>query len=351
MERLKDRFAVQPNRNYRNSLKCRHISVDEKNHLPSYYPKVSLSSFNTSSYDKSCGICWMCTFICCCLPLCYPCYFTKIRRTRKQYRKSQIHHSYYHPGFKGCFTSFPMKPGKSTGISGYGTLLSRNDTAQSLLPNIDFLKLQDMYLRGTNRRLRKDVSVIFIPTNSSTLFLHECQSSGLLCKEETGSKIMSDQSSDPVLDAFNEDSRYSVLKDAVFNYLGYVDVSEDNIASRVYVKGESIASLYNPYPSELADIYCRQLAKTDMIVLLVDENDEIKMQGLIDFVSAYWAGYFPLLLVSKGGGKKHITAFITKVFKSIHVVKQDGGSLRAKLFSSVIKVMNRIRVTGLFNGF
>lgn len=246
-------------------------------YFPNYRPKLPLlsASKTTSKKSRICGLCWASAFLCCCLPLCYPCYFSRVKSTRKRLRKSQKFfqgknfQTTFNPSKTG-FTTSTMRSEGSTGIRGNGTLLSRTDTIQTLLPNINIQKIQDMCFKAaTTNRTRKDIVAVFIATDASMIFLQQCQLVELLFKNASLQTIN---------DMCTGDSSNGLL----FDDCGYVDVSEDHVAARISVKVESKTSLNYSDSSKLAHIYGRHVANADIIVLMVNKNDmyEFAKKGL-----------------------------------------------------------------------
>jgi len=316
-------------------------------YFPNYRPKLPLlsASKTTTKKSKVCGLCWASAFMCCCLPLCYPCYFSRVKSTRKRLRKS---HKFFQgknfqtaskPGKTG-FTTSTMRSEGSTGIRGNGALLSRTDTNQTLLPNINIQKIQDLCFKAatTNRR-RKDIVAVFIATDASMIFLQQCQLVELLFK---------DASLQTINDMCTGDRSNGLL----FDDCGYVDVSEGHVAARISVKVESKTSLNYSDSSKLAHIYGRQVANADIIVLMVSKNDmyEFSSKGLFKYVCSYWAGYFPALAVVEDYSKEEeieldFVASLKYVFQSVHIVNLQCETLRAKVFSSIIRIWNRLGLT------
>merc|ERR1712142_75702 len=320
----------------------------------------SLTLCPFSSSKNTTSICWTCSMLCCCLPICYPCYLTHTLRERSKKKKLVISRklcqaNYGHKSDKKRVTP-TMKSEQSTGASGYETLLSRKGTLVSLQPNLDKSRIHQAVVNTLETNYRTNISAIFVATDAAHSFLNFCQTSELLqnCpmqnksraekSEFTNSIICSEEHNhEETLSRLSNNSSYSfsqlylhlnndllndlekgskmnkceVLKngnhegttvkefdkEGLFRDSGYVDVSEQSTATRVCVTLEvSRENIQNLDPVQLANAYCRQLlAKSNVVVLMMSEKDRDRVKflrkGLLGYVSKYWAGYFSVLYV------------------------------------------------------
>ena len=101
-----------------------------------------------SSEKRTINLCWTCSILCCCFPLCYPCYLSKTLRERRQRKKLWISRNLFgrnrgkYDITRGTCT---MNSEQSSGTSGYETL-SRRGTLVSGSPTLDMYKVnQDVW--------------------------------------------------------------------------------------------------------------------------------------------------------------------------------------------------------------
>jgi len=283
-------------------------------------PSVSLKKGRTN-------LCWTCSMLCCCFPLCYPCYLSRTLRERRQRRKLRISRNMW-GGNRGQHVETraagTMTSEQSTVTSGYGTLLSRRGTLISTPPNLDAYKVnKDVYSKLDNTS-RQSISAIFAATEVAESFLASCQYSELLQNfpaQKLSRTVDSDVENNTVeVDIFKEvsgssidrllsDSSYSFSqlhlhltddflgrsemsfkvnkskldhggdnvtmngdfdREGLFRYSGHVDVAEYDMSVRVFATLEVRRENGNCLdPIVLANTYCRQLAKTSMVVLMM----------------------------------------------------------------------------------
>ena len=392
---------------------------------PTYCPPLSLSPPSTPDWDNMTNMCWTCSILCCCFPLCYPCYLSKTARKMNKWKKQPSYNSQARKrnekGQKDYRRSEPLSTDKarvtstmnseqSTGTSGYGTLLSRKGTLVSVLPNVDPTQIQEAFFKKVENNSRKDISALFLATEAAATFLNDCLISDLLQKlpptepkKSTADKIFEEvmdegkndssqfdlsfnstfnfsqscllqfedsscehQDAFPILptsygfDIEKDDSVFDSDLDTIeslklFENCGHVDVSVSNIAARVNVTAEivppNMASL--DHVQEVANIYCRQLVKSDLLVLIVREEDgaQFRRRGLVNYISKYWAGFFPVLLVEVGTKDKErdiLLDTLSKVFLDVERLSlSDNDQVAGEVFSAMARLVGKRGIGGI----
>jgi len=154
----------------------------------------------------------------------------------------------------------------------------------------------------------KEVSDSFIESLTSNSSYSFSQLHLHLADDFLGQSEMSSQGSKSKLDQGGEkDINVSMQGDfdheGLFKYCGHVDVAEYPMSVRVLATLEVRRDNSNCVdPLVLANTYCRQLAKSNMVVLMMTEKEiaEFKRRGLLEYIRKYWAGYFSVLLVYIG---------------------------------------------------
>jgi len=286
---------------------------------------------------------------------------------------------------------------QSTGTSGYGTLLSRKGTLVSVSPNLDtFFKVNKDVFSKLENTSRQSISAIFLATEVAESFLASCQFSELLQNfpvqklsrtvdtdvenntvEEDISKKVSDSSSDSLFsnssysfsqlhlhltddflgqlemsklhqggdkDIINVTSDFD--QEGLFRYSGHVDVAENTMSVRVIATLEVSRENKNcKDPVVLANIYCRQLVKSNMVVLMMTEKDiaEFKRRGLLEYIRKYWAGYFSVLFVYIGSRirvfEDHLIDTLGRVFGLVETIYlEDDSKMAGYVFSALARM-------------
>jgi len=356
-------------------------------------PSVSLQKGTTH-------LCWTCSIMCCCFPLCYPCYLSKTLRKRKQRKKLRISRNkgggnrgkYEEP--QGTCTMYSKQ---STGTSGYGTLLSRKGTLVSISPNLDtYYKVNKDVFSKLENTSRQSISAIFLATEVAESFLASCQYSELLqnfpapklsrtvnsdvenntIEEDISKKISGSSSIDSLFsnssysfsqlhlhltDDFLGQSEMSKLdqggdinvnmdgdfdKAGLFRFSGHVDVGENTMSVRVLATLEvSRENINCKDPVVLANIYCRQLVKTNIVVLMITEKDiaAFKKRGLLEYIRKYWAGYFSVLFVYIGSRirvfEDHLIDTLGRVFGLVETIYlEDDSKMAGYVFSALARM-------------
>eukprot|EP00092_Neocalanus_flemingeri_P041083 GFUD01044739.1.p1 GENE.GFUD01044739.1~~GFUD01044739.1.p1 ORF type:complete len:430 (+),score=83.78 GFUD01044739.1:93-1382(+) len=411
-------------------------------------PDLSIPNSSTPlDWDNAASCCWVCSVLCCCFPLCYPCYLSRTARRRsKREKKQTLLHSQTRTrnerGQEAYRRSEPVETGQtrvtttmtseqSTGTSGYATLLSRQGTLHTLLPNVHQSQIQESLVRNIDSSSRKNINAVLISTKAAGKFLRDSQLSELF----QGFAIQEKHKSDPNHELFihyedlkkppsevtydkndsfqlefsfdsspsynfsqsclqfTEDSEgnhdnlaqkpnikrisYNMNNNSgqshflfnnnleaiteecqgVFKTVGYVDVAESHFSARVFVTAEN-----DPMhqvcvdPMQLASDYCRQLAVSDLIVIIVGQEDRAELnnlpgQGLIGYISKYWAGFFPALLVEVGEsameGGKLLDTFKGMFCNLERLAVQDTEEFSGQVFSAVARMLGQMGIRGL----
>ena len=99
-------------------------------------------------------------------------------------------------------------------------------------------------------------------------------------------------------------------------------------------------------PVLLANTYCRQLAKTNMVVLMMTQKDiaEFKRRGLLEYIRKYWAGYFSVLFVYIGSRirfieEDHLTDTLGRVFGFVETLYvEDDSKMAGNVFSALARM-------------
>jgi len=143
----------------------------------------------------------------------------------------------------------------------------------------------------------------------------------------------------------NEGIHYDFDKEGLFRGTGHVDVSEDTVPARIFTALEVYREDTRYLdPVQLANTFCRQLAKTDLVVVMVTEKDRAKFErkGLLDYVSKYWSGFFKVLLVDIGRNVHEGDMLLHTLGQSFGCVKvlgvEDGSNIAGKVFSTVARI-------------
>jgi len=167
----------------------------------------------------------------------------------------------------------------------------------------------------------------------------------LIKSEEIGSANNSKES-------YSFSSECSEEESQVVEHVGYVDVSETNITCRIAVTTEvDPATLAHVDHVQLSSSYSRQLAVTDLVVIMVDQEDREVCRGLVKYISRYWAGFFPALLVEVSREEERgdtLVDTLSEVFCSVERlgvqgVEEGGG----KIFSTIARMLSMKRVAGI----
>jgi len=359
-------------------------------------PSVSLQKGTTH-------LCWTCSILCCCIPLCYPCYLSKTLRERRQRKKLGISRN-KGGGNRGKYEqtqgTCTMYSKQSTGTSGYGTLLSRKGTLVSVSPNLDtFFKVNKDVFSKLENTSRQSISAIFLATEVAESFLASCQYSELLqnfpvqklsrtvdtdVENNTVEADVSKKVSGSSLDSLFSNSSYSFSQlhlhltddflgqlemsklhqggdkdiinvtsdfdqEGLFRYSGHVDVAENTMSVRVIATLEVSRENKNcKDPVVLANIYCRQLVKSNMVVLMMTEKDiaEFKRRGLLEYIRKYWAGYFSVLFVYIGSRirvfEDHLIDTLGRVFGLVETIYlEDDSKIAGYVFSALARMGTR----------
>eukprot|EP00092_Neocalanus_flemingeri_P101334 GFUD01129572.1.p1 GENE.GFUD01129572.1~~GFUD01129572.1.p1 ORF type:complete len:148 (+),score=51.31 GFUD01129572.1:65-445(+) len=109
-------------------------------------------------------------------------------------------------------------------------------------------------------------------------------------------------------------------------------------------------------PLQLASDYSRQLAVSDLIVIIVGQEDRAESnslpeQGLVRYISEYWAGFFPALLVEVGdkavvGGK--LLATLRGAFCNMErLAVEDSEEFSGQVFSGMARMLGQVGTRGL----
>ena len=104
---------------------------------------------------------------------------------------------------------------------------------------------------------------------------------------------------------------------------------------------------------EVANIYCRQLVKSDLLVLIVREEDgaQFRRRGLINYISKYWAGFFPVLLVEVGTKDKEgdiLLDTLSKVFLDVERLSlSDNDQVAGEVFSAMARFVGKRGIGGI----
>jgi len=291
---------------------------------------------------------------------------------------------------------------QSTGTSGYGTLLSRKGTLVSVSPNLDtFFKVNKDVFSKLENTSRQSISAIFLATEVAESFLASCQYSELLqnfpvqklsrtvdtdvenntveadvSKKVSGSSLDSlfsnssysfsqlhlhltddflgqsemsklDQGGDKDIINVNMDGDFD--KAGLFRFSGHVDVGENTMSVRVLATLEvSRENINCKDPVVLANIYCRQLVKSNMVVLMLTEKDiaEFKRRGLLEYIRKYWAGYFSVLFVYIGSRirvfEDHLIDTLGRVFGLVETIYlEDDSKIAGYVFSALARMGTR----------
>jgi len=299
-----------------------------------------------------------------------------------------------------------MNSEHSNGTSGYGTLLSRRGTIVSSPPNLDTQKVNKDVLSKLEPTSRQNISAIFVATEIAESFLDSCQYSELLrnfsaqIKSSTvdtdtnvendtvildkpkdvpdssieslitntsysfsqlhlhltddflGQSEMSSQGSTSKLDQVGEkDINVSMQGDfdheGLFRYSGHVDVAEYPMSVRVLATLEVRQDNSNCVdPLVLANIYCRQLAKSNMVVLMMTEKEiaEFKRRGLLEYIRKYWSGYFSVLFVYIGSRirvieEDHLIDTLGRLFGFVETIYvEDDSKMAGDVFSALARM-------------
>jgi len=359
----------------------------------------SLALCPFSSAKNTSSICWTCSILCCCLPICYPCYLSHTLRERSKKKKLVISRKMCQANYRQKLdekrVTSTMKSEQSTGTSGYETLLSRKGTLVSLQPNLDKSRIHQAVVNTLETNNRTNISAIFVATDAAHSFLNFCQTSELLqnCPMQNKSRVEISEEHNPeeTLSRLSYNSSYSfsqlhlhldndllndlekgskmnkceVLKNGnhegttvkefdkedLFRYSGYVDVSEQSTATCVCVTLEvSREDTQNLDPVQLANAYCRQLlAESNFVVLMMSEKDRDRVKflrkGLLDYVSNYWAGYFSVLYVEIGRRVKvtdednMLLGNLERIFGCVETLSvEDDSKLAGSVFSALARM-------------
>merc|ERR550519_490017 len=295
-----------------------------------------------------------------------------------------------------------MTSDKSTGTSGYGTLLSmRGALVSAPTPNLDAYKVNKDVFSKLENTSRQSISAIFAATEVAETFLNSCQYSELLqnfpaqklsrtvdsdienntvkvdiSKKVSGSSIDSllsnssysfsqlhlhltdeflghQEMSFKVNESKLDEGRHNVTmhsdfdQEGLFRYSGHVDVAEYNMSVRVFATLEVSRENGNCLdPAVLTNTYCRELAKTNMVVLMMTEKDiaVFKRRGLLEFIRKYWAGYFSVLFVYVGSRIRvieddHIIDTLGRVFGFVETINvEDDSKMAGDVFSALAKM-------------
>eukprot|EP00092_Neocalanus_flemingeri_P019415 GFUD01021029.1.p1 GENE.GFUD01021029.1~~GFUD01021029.1.p1 ORF type:complete len:428 (+),score=102.12 GFUD01021029.1:91-1374(+) len=409
-------------------------------------PDLSIPNSSTPlDWDNAASCCWVCSFLCCCFPLCYPCYLSRTSMMRSNREKNQTlldsqMRSRNDKGQEAYKRSEPVETGQtritstmtseqSTGTSGYATLLSRKGTLHTLLPNVHQSQIKEALVKNFDSS-SKNINAVFLSTKAAEKFLRDSQLSELF----QGVTIQGKQNSDidelliqnedmkiapTEVTSYDKDSlqldlssnsshsynfpqsclqfteesegnqenstqkpntkriSFSLNNDIehscfpinnnletipeesweVFKTVGHVDVAESYFSARVVVIAEN-----DPRHQvcvdhmQLTSDYCRQLAVSDIIVIIVGQDDRAESnslpeQGLIRYISKYWAGFFPALLVEVGdkaveGGK--LLETLRGVFCNIErLFVEDSEELSGQVFSGMARMLGQMGTRGL----
>ena len=297
-----------------------------------------------------------------------------------------------------------MNSEQSTGTSGYETL-SRKGTLV-LGPHIlDKYKVNQDVLRKLENTSRQCVSATFIATDVAESFLASCQYSELLqnlpapyksriedseVKDDISKADISKKVSGSSIDSFFSNSSYSFSQlhlyltedysgdfemsskvnkrrsgqggdkdifketmhssydsEGLFRYSGHVDVAETTMSVRVFATLEvTRENSHCSDPIVLANTYCRQLAKSNMVVLMLTEKNiaEFKRRGLLEYIRKYWAGYFSVLLVVIGSKirvieEDQLIYNLGKVFSCVETLYvEDDSKMAGHVFSALARM-------------
>ena len=299
-----------------------------------------------------------------------------------------------------------MNSEQSTGTSGYETL-SRKGTLV-LGPHIlDKYKVNQDVLRELENTSRQSVSATFIATDVAESFLASCQYSELLqnlpapyksrsriedseVKDDISKADISKKVSGSSIDSFFSNSSYSFSQlhlyltedysgdfemsskvnkrrsgqggdkdifketmhssydsEGLFRYSGHVDVAETTMSVRVFATLE--VTRENSHcldPIVLANTYCRQLVKSNMLVLMLTEKNiaEFKRRGLLEYIRKYWAGYFSVLLVVIGSKirvieEDQLIYNLGRVFSCVETLYvEDDSKMAGHVFSALARM-------------
>eukprot|EP00092_Neocalanus_flemingeri_P019414 GFUD01021028.1.p1 GENE.GFUD01021028.1~~GFUD01021028.1.p1 ORF type:complete len:428 (+),score=87.15 GFUD01021028.1:91-1374(+) len=409
-------------------------------------PDLSIPNSSTPlDWDNVASCCWVCSFLCCCFPLCYPCYLSRTSMMRSNREKNQtLLHSQMRSrnerGQEAYKRSEPVETGQtritstmtseqSTGTSGYATLLSRKGTLHTLLPNVHQSQIKEALVKNFDSS-SKNINAVFLSTKAAEKFLRDSQLSelfqGVTIQEKQKSdidellihnedlKIAPSEATSYDKDTlqldlsansshsynfphsclqFTEESegnqensakkpkttriRFGLNNNSehtcfpvnnslktipeecweVFKTVGHVDVAESHFSARVFVTAEN-----DPMhqvcvdPMQLASDYCRQLAVSDLIVIIVGQDDRAELnnlpgQGLIGYISKYWAGFFPALLVEVGEsameGGKLLDTFKGMFCNLERLAVQDTEEFSGQVFSAVARMLGQMGIRGL----
>ena len=297
-----------------------------------------------------------------------------------------------------------MNSEQSTGTSGYETL-SRKGTLVSGPPILDMYKVNQDVLRELENTSRQSVSALFIATEVAESFLTSCQFSDLLqnfpvpnksrivnsvVKDDTRKAAISKEVSGSSIDSYFSNSSYSFSQlhlhlteescddfemsskvhksksgqggdkdnleetrhsyfdsEGLFRYSGHVDVAETTMSVRVFATLEVSREISHcPDPIVLANIFCRQLVKSSMVVLMLTEKNiaEFKRRGLLEYIRKYWAGYFSVLFVCIGSKKSLIEEDqlinnLGRVFGCVETLYvEDDSKMAGHVFSALARM-------------
>merc|ERR1712179_25789 len=285
-----------------------------------------------------------------------------------------------------------------------GTLLSRKGTLVSSPPNLDTQKVNNDVLSRLEPTSRQNISAIFVATEVAESFLDYCQYSGLLLnfpaqnksstvdtnvENDTVKLDISKKISDSSNQSLTSNSSYSFSQlhlhltddflgqsemssrgskskldqggekdiinvsmqgdfdhEGLFKYCGHVDVAEYPMSVRVLATLEVRRDNSNCVdPSVLANTYCRQLAKSNMVVLMMTEKEiaEFKRRGLLEYIRKYWAGYFSVLFVYIGSRRvieeDNLIDTLGRLFGFLETIYvEDDSKMAGDVFSALARM-------------